>query len=70
MERRSHVDIDKIKAMPKDRNFEYRDVVDETFPATMHSEDSQVFNNEVESGLYDYIEATGEDSPRVTYKRV
>ena len=70
MEKRSHVDMEKIKAIGTGEHFEYKDVVAHNLPKSQHPEDGALFNKEVESGVYAGIVILNEDLGKVRYKKV
>lgn len=70
MEKRSHVDMDRINEIDKGEQFGYKDVVSHNLPISKHPEDGALFNREVEEGLYKDVIIVNENSDQVRYKKV
>lgn len=70
MDRRSHINEEKIARLNIGQSFEYRDVVQDDFPFSQHSEDGALFKREVESGIYDNIVVSDPGASHVKYKRI
>ena len=70
METKSHIDEEKLAKLNIDQSFEYRDVVQDNFPNSQHSEDGSLFKREVEDGVYDNVVVSNSDSLHVKYKRI
>lgn len=70
MEKRSHVDTERINGIEKGEHFEYRDVVSLDFPISGHPEDGALFNREVEEGVYKNVIIVNDNADKVKYKRV
>jgi hypothetical protein len=71
MSQKSHVDMDKINKLPIGRAFEYKDVVENDFPVSQHTEDGKLFNSEVENGVFGNIKVSNEEAhTTVKYKKV
>lgn len=67
---RSHINIDKLNSVPQDTQFEYRDIVDDSFPIESHSEDGALFNKEVEAGIYTKVVIANENRDKVKYRKL
>lgn len=70
MERKSHIDREKMGRLFAGQSFEYRDVVEDDFPTSKHSEAGAEFKREVESGLYPNTIISNEDDTHIVYKRI
>lgn len=71
MNKKSHVDINKINELPKGRAFEYKDVVSSNLPDNEHVEDGKVFKTEVENGLFSGVIVENDKAhTTVKYKKI
>jgi hypothetical protein len=66
---KSHIDINKLNAIPSGRPFEYKDVVMEEFPVEKRTEDGKKFKAEVENGEFDAV-IIEDDTDRVQYRKL
>ncbi|GAA0177826.1 hypothetical protein SH2C18_09810 [Clostridium sediminicola] len=69
MQKKSHIDIDKLNRVPKGHPFEYKDVVDDDFPVDDRPRDGLFFKTEVDRGMYDSIVMKKDTGNRVLYEK-
>jgi hypothetical protein len=70
MEKRSHVDMQRIHEIEKGEHFEYKDVASHNLPISKHPEDGALFNKEVEAGIYKDVIIINENADQVRYKKI
>ncbi|HCW05645.1 MAG TPA: hypothetical protein DGK91_14685 [Clostridium sp.] len=69
MEKRSHVDPEKLERVPSGKPFEYKDVVEDGFKDENHTEDGKRFKAEVLNGLYSDVKIEKDNGSRLVYKK-
>lgn len=69
MQKKSHIDIDKLNKVPKGHPFEYKDVVDDEFSLEDRPRDGLFFKAEVDRGMYDFVVMKRDTGNRVLYEK-
>jgi hypothetical protein len=69
MEKKSHIDVNKLNHIPQGAIFGYRDVVEDQYPNEEHTEDGKRFKQEVEDGLFSQVVIDEETDSRQLYKK-
>lgn len=70
MDKKSHIDIDKLNKVPSGKPFEYKDIVKESFAEENHTEDGKWFKQEVESGIYGNVILEKDTGSHLLYKKL
>lgn len=69
MGERSHIDTSKIEKVPSGHPFEYKDVVQDNYPAEEHTEDGKRFKEEVLSGTYSNVFIDKDTGSHLLYRK-
>lgn len=70
MKNESHIDMEKLNKVPPEHPFEYKDVVDESFPTEFHTEDGKTFKAEVENGIYKNVKVDKDTGSHILYRKL
>jgi len=70
VEKRSHIDPDKLEKIPSGKPFEYKDVVEDSFKDEDHTEDGKLFKAEVLSGVYSDVKLERDNDSRLVYRKL
>lgn len=70
MTKKSYIDLAKLNKVPKDKPFEYKDVVSDKLDFDQHTEDGKRFKDEVEKGLYNNVKIEKDTGSHLVYKKL
>jgi hypothetical protein len=70
MKNKSHIDIEKLSKVPSEHPFEYKDVVEESFPVESHTEDGKTFKAEVERGMFQDVKVDKDTGSHILYRKL
>ncbi len=69
MEKKSHIDVNKLNKVPLGHSFEYKDIVHEDFPVDDRPRDGLFFKAEVDRGMYDSVVMKKDTGNRLLYEK-
>lgn len=70
MQKRSHIDLEKLERVPSGKPFEYKDVVEDSFREEDHTVDGKRFKSEVLNGVYSDVKIEKDNDSRLVYKKL